>query len=304
MSDSEQSNLKRKSRSLAAKSSTGVDEPHSPMQLNFWPDDVRGLSNAVLRGALFSISKKRRMAKKRTELATIDGYKIFFKGERFNMSDLDLWANLLHISRTHQLGNHVEFLASDLLKALDRDRGGRAYEDLKEDISRLMSGVVEITLTNANETFIGSLIHNVYRQEDSQRYVVVFDPKMRKLFDTGYTHIDWVQRKKLKGDSLAQYLHGFYATHASPLRYKVSTIKELCGSTAGRLTDFRVALRKALDRLQAVGAIQEWSIDPESDLVTVKRRGSMSQQRFIAKKAKVKASAEFVTSKNISLDGF
>lgn len=274
------------------------------LQLGFWPDAVRGVPNAALRGALFSISKERDMAKKRQRLATVDGYQVMFKGERFNQNDLDLWEMLLHIGRQHPYGKHIEFVASDLLKALGRVTGGADYEVLKEDISRLMGGVVEITFTDTKETFIGSLIHNAYREETTQRYVIVFDEKMRKLYDAGYTHVDWEQRMKLKDNSLAKWLHGFYATHASPLRYKVETIKELCGSTTVRLTDFRKALRTALDKLKATGAITNWAIDPKSDLVTVRRKGSVSQQRHLEKKQEAKSSAEFVDKQNGTLTGF
>jgi hypothetical protein len=276
----------------------------APMQMRFWPDTVRGVPNAALRGALFSISKERDMAKKRQRLATVDGYLIMFKGERFNQTDLDLWEMLLHFGRQHPYGQPIEFLASDLLKSLGRPTGGGNYEALKEDISRLMSGVVEITFSDTKETFIGSLIHNAYREESTQRYVLVFDEKMRKLYDTGYTHVDWEQRVKLKGDSLAKWLHGFYATHAAPLRYKVETIRELCGSTTGRLVDFRVALRKALQKLKDVGAITGSSIDPKTDLLTVRRKGSASQQRHVENNQAAKNSAEFEGTESGTLEGF
>jgi CHAD domain-containing protein len=274
------------------------------VQLGFWPDEVRGVPNAALRGALFSISQEREMAKKRQRLATVDGYQIMFKGERYNQRDLDLWEMLLHIGRQQPFGKHTEFVASDLLKALGRATGGADYEELKEDISRLMGGVVEITITDTKETFIGSLIHNAYREETTQRYAIVFDEKMRKLYDAGYTHVDWEQRRKLKDNSLAKWLHGFYSTHAAPLRYKVETIKELCGSTTGRLTDFRKALRTALDKLKAVGAITSWAIDPKSDLVTVRRKGSVSQQKHLEGKQAVKTGAEFSNNESGTFSGF
>ena len=62
-----------------------------PLQMGFWPDEVRGVPNAALRGALFSINQERELAKKRQKLATVDGYQIVFKGERYNQRDLDLW---------------------------------------------------------------------------------------------------------------------------------------------------------------------------------------------------------------------
>lgn len=295
----------RKPRQAKDRKLTEVAEfsTNVPLQLNFWPDEVRGVPNVALRGALFSISKEREMAKKRQKLATVDGYQIMFKGERYNQRDLDLWEMLLHISRQQPYGKHIEFIASELLKALGRGTGGADYEELKEDISRLMGGVVEVTFTDTKETFIGSLIHNAYREESTQRYALVFDEKMRKLYDAGYTHVDWEQRLKLKDNSLAKWLHGFYATHAAPLAYKVETIKDLCGSTTGRLTDFRKALRIALDKLKEVGAISSWSIDPKTDLVKVRRKGSQSQVRHLEKKKSLQNATEFAAPSG-TLSGF
>jgi hypothetical protein len=296
----------RKPRASKGRAPTDVAEIGTdvPLQMRFWPDEVRGVPNAALRGALFSISREREMAKRRQKLATVDGYQIMFKGERFNQRDLDLWEMLLHIGRQQTYGKAIEFVGSDLLKALGRTTGGEDYEDLKEDISRLMGGVVEITFTDTKETFIGSLIHNAYREETTQRYAIEFDEKMRKLYDAGYTHVDWEQRRKLKNDSLAKWLHGFYATHAAPLRYKVETLKELCGSTTGRLVDFRVALRKALDKLKTVGAITSWDIDAKTDLVRVRRKGSVSQQRHLENREAAERDAEFSSGATGTLSGF
>jgi hypothetical protein len=115
----------------------------NPEQMRFWPDTVRGVPNVALRGALFSISQKREIWKKRKELATVDGYQIIFKGERLNQRDLDLWEMLLHISRQQPYGKQIEFVGSSLLKALGRTTSGDDYDDLKEDIARLRACSVE-----------------------------------------------------------------------------------------------------------------------------------------------------------------
>lgn len=300
--NSKQSNAIAKARALTDVAEIKNDLP-LPMQMNFWPEEVRGVPNVALRGALFSITQEREMAKKRQRLETVDGYLVMFKGERWNQNDLDLWEMLLHLGRQQPYGGQVEFKAGDLLKALNRGTGGTDYEELKEDISRLMAGAVEITLTDTGKTFLGHLIKNAYREEATQRYVVVFDEKIRMLYDAGYTHVDWDQRNKLKRNNLARWLHGFYATHAAPLPYKVETIRALCGSTTSRLTDFRKALRVALDRLKAVDALTSWSIDPETDLVKVRRKTSLSQQRHLQKK-QIKESAKEFDNTTGTLAGF
>lgn len=252
------------------------------LSLELWPDAVRAVPNAVLRGSLFTVSKQRATAKRRELLAAVDGIEIRFKGERFNQVDLDLWEMLLHLARLQPLGNQVQFTAHSLLKELGRGIGGKDHDDLKEDIARLLGGVVEITWTDTGKTFLGHLVEKAYRDEATQRYVVLFDEKMLSLYEGGYSYIDWERRKALKGNSLAKWLQGFYASHAAPYPYKVETIKNLCGSTVGRLPDFRRLLRSALDELIAVGSIKSWEI--KDDLIHVVTVTSKSQARHLHKK--------------------
>ena len=271
-------------QSLAAKRPSTQIKPVKPTQLSLelWPDAVRGVPNAVLRGSLFSVSKQRATAKKRELLAAVEGIEIRFKGERFNQVDLDLWEMLLHLARLQPLGNQVEFSSYSLLKELGRGTGGKDHEDLKEDIARLLGGVVEITWTDTNRTFIGHLVDKAYRDESTQRYVVVFDQKMLGLYEGGYSYIDWERRKALKGNHLAKWLAGFYASHAQPYPYKVETIRNLCGSTVSRLPDFRRMLKAALNELVKVGCIKSWNIT--DDLIHVINTPTQSQAKHLVKK--------------------
>ena len=242
------------------------------MKLEFWPDHVRGMPNAALRGSLFSVAKIRTIAKKRELLSSVENIEIRFKGERFNQTDLDVVEMLLHYNRGRQIDATIEFSVNKLLHDLDRATGGGDHEQLKEELARLMGGVVEITWKKEKRTFSGSFIRNAYRDDKTQTYVVVLDEKMIALFEQGFTWVDWEQRRALGTNNLAKWLHGFYSTHSDPYAYKVETLKELCGSTTGRLGDFRKALHVALDKLKAVGAITDASRVTENDSVEIVRR--------------------------------
>ena len=267
-------------KALEKLTSTRRTTPTKPSQLSLelWPDAVRGVPNAVLRGSLFSVSKVRATAKKRELLAAVEGIEIRFKGEKFNQVDLDLWEMLLHLARMQPLGNRVEFTAYSLLKELGRGTSGKHHDELKEGIARLIGGVVEITWLKEAKTFGGALVSNFYRDDEKQRYIVTLDPKMVGLYEGGYSYIDWARRKALKGNSLAKWLQGFYASHAHPYPYKVETLRNLCGSTTGRLGDFRKLLRPALDELVAVGSIASWTLD-DSDLLHIVNVPTPSQSR-------------------------
>jgi hypothetical protein len=276
-----------KARGTAAKKAAAKKAPAAKqLSLEFWPDAVRGVPNPVLRGALFGVSQKRKTHKKRTVIAAVDGYEIRFKGESFNQTDLDLWEMLLHLARLQPLGTQVEFTTHSLLKELGRGTSGKHHEELKEQLMRLIGGVVEITWTKEKKAFAGALVSSYFRDDETGRYVVKFNADMAQLYGVGHTLVDWSQRQALGNNSLAKWLHGFYASHAKPFPYKVETIRGLCGSTVDRLGDFRKLLRAALTQLVEIGAIKSWSIDPKTDLVEVANIPSQTQLKHLTKAKK------------------
>lgn len=252
------------------------------MRLELWPEATRGVPNAILRGSLFGISTERRIYKKRTLVAAVEGYEIRFKGETFNQTDLDVLEAMLHLAMPHPLGKKVEFSVHSFLQELGRGVGKEQHEQFKEQISRLIGGVVEITDLKAEMTFMGTLVQKAYRDEKSGRYVVIFDKDMLALYESGYTLIDWQQRMALGKNNLAKWLHGFYSSHAAPFAYRVETLLKLCGSAA-EPKKFKQLLKKSLDVLVAAGAIQSWTID-DGDLVHIKRTPVPAQIRHLTKK--------------------
>ncbi len=273
------------SRKVAeAKAQKKAAPPDRQLKLELWPDEVRGVPNAILRGALFGVGQERIVHKKRTLVAAVEGYEIRFKGETFNQTDLDVLEGMLHVAMPHPLGKRVEFSVHSFLKALGRKTSGADHEQFKEQVMRLVTGGIEITDTKARMTFMGTLVHKAYRDEDTGRYVVIFDKDMLNLYEAGYSHIDWNQRMALGKSTLAKWLHGFYATHAKPYPYKVETLHNLCGSAA-TMKEFKRMLKKALGDLEGVGAIESWGIDKD-DLVTVQRTPTRAQQKHLNRAVK------------------
>lgn len=266
----------------AKKPAKNQGTPAHQMKLELWPAATRGVPNAILRGALFGITRERKIHKRRALVATVDGYEIRFKGESFNQTDLDTLEAMLHLAMPHHLGKKVEFSVHSLLQELGRKTSGEQHEQFKEQIARLIGGVIEITDIKTSITFIGSLVNKAYRDEKTGRYVVIFEKDMLALYESGYTLIDWQQRMALGQNNLAKWLHGFYSSHASPFAYKVATLLQLCGSTTTR-KGFKVALKKSLTELVTTGAIQSWDID-ENDLVQIKRIPTPAQVKHLTRK--------------------
>lgn len=254
---------KARAKSVAVKKAKAKQE-----QLPLWPEAVRAVPNAVLRGALFSVAKEREAFKTATLIATVEGIEIRFQGTRPNQTDLDVWEMLLHLARLQPLSSEVQFTAHAMLKALGRGTSGKHHEELKQQIRNLAAGLAEITWTKERKSFGGTLISSFFRDEDTGLYVVKFNQDFGKLYATGHTSIDWEERKSLGQNNLAKWLHGFYSSHEQPYSYKVETLQRLCGSTTVR-RDFRRSLKEALPKLIDIGTIASWSIDEATDLVNV-----------------------------------
>jgi hypothetical protein len=121
-------------------------------------------------------------------------------------------------------------------------------------------------------------------------YVIRLNPKLRAMFERDqWTAVDWAVRLELSGHPLAQWLHGFYATHAQPFPISVAKLHTLCGSEAANLFHYRQDLRKAFDAVTAACEKYGQSFNAEirdNDLVYIDRSPSRSQQRHLHKKAK------------------
>ena len=118
--------------------------------------------------------------------------------------------------------------------------------------------------------------------------VIELDDKLRPLFAADqFTQVEWAVRHKLDGKPLAQWLHGFYASHAAPFPLKIETLHRLCGSEAGEMWKFAQTLRKALDDVAEASAAhgEGFSYEIRGDLVHVEKKAQGAQRRHLAKKA-------------------
>lgn len=245
-----------------------------------WPAGMRGTPNACLRSALFAgVQGNERIAyKKRTLLAAVDGIEVRYLGVQLNQSDLDVWMQIVHLSRTQLPGFSVTFSAHALLTALGRSTGKSQHEWLKESMARLGGAFVEITY-HGRQTFGEKGFLRYHRDETTQRYVVELTESMLRLFEDGYTHIEFEQRQQLRKHPLALWLHGFLSSHAAPYPLKISTIHRLSGSSARTLRDFKYRLRKALDALVGIGCLESYVLS--EDTVKIKKNPTPSQQRYL-----------------------
>jgi hypothetical protein len=262
--------------------------PHNVVQLPIWPEPVRAVPNGFLRSALFgAIAKGRRRYIDGEQIAALDGIEISYTGQRLDQGDLDVWESVLHAVRLQELGSQCRVTSYALLRLMGKTDTGSNRAVLEKRITRLVASALKIQ--QGRYTYIGGLIRCAVRDEETQEWVIELDAKLRPLFAADqFTQVDWSIRHTLNGQPLAQWLHGFYSSHAKPFPLKMETLLKLSGSENASPRSARQSLRKALDALVEACAVygEGFSYDiRDGDLVHVEKQASGTQRRHLAKKA-------------------
>ena len=264
----------------------GAPLPKNVVQLPLWPEPVRAVPNGFLRSALFgAIARGKRRYIDGEQLAALDGVEIRYKGQRLDQGDLDVWESVLHAVRLQEMGSQCRLTSYALLKLMGLTDTGKNRATLQNRIERLVANA--LTVKQGRYTYIGSLIRFAAKDEDTQEWVIELDPRLRPLFAADqFTQIEWAVRHALNGKPLAQWLHGFYTSHAKPFPLKIETLHRLCGSEAKRMTDYKVDLRRNLDAVADASEAhgEGFSYDIRGDLVHVEKLAKGAQRRHLAKK--------------------
>ena len=279
--------LRAKAAAALEKPAEDVSTTPEAVQLPIWPEPVRAVPNGFLRSALFgAIAKGKRRYMEGEQLAALDGIEIRYTGQRLDQGDLDVWESVLHAVRLQELGSQCRLTSYALLKLMGKTDTGKNRVTLHKRITRLRAGTVE--LKQGRYVYIGGLIGEAFKDEKTQEWVIELNPKLRALYGVDqFTQVDWAVRHTLDGQPLAQWLHGFYATHAKPFPIKVETLLSLSGSENTEPRSSRQKLRKALDALTDASEVhgEKFVYDIRNDLVQVQKLASGTQRRHLAKKA-------------------
>ena len=264
----------------------GKPLPKNVVQLPLWPEPVRAVPNGFLRSALFgAIAKGKRRCIDGEQLAALDGIEIRYTGQRLDQGDLDVWESVLHAVRLQEMGSQCRVTSYALLKLMGLTDTGKNRVTLNKRITRLVASA--LTVKQGRYSYIGSLIAGAAKDEETQEWVIELDAKLRPLFAADqFTQVEWAVRHELSGKPMAQWLHGFYASHAKPFPLKVETLHRLCGSEAKRMTDYKVDLRRNLDAVADASEAhgEGFSYDIRGDLVHVEKLAKGAQRRHLAKK--------------------
>lgn len=237
-------------------------ERNKQYQLPFFPDPQRGIPNEFSRSALFAAVPANKVQYVRREtIFSQKGFKITYTGKRLTQSDLDVFEGIVHLARGMQENNQLRFKARQLLKHIGRATGKSQYQWLMTVLQELTATSVGIERDGQN-VYWGSLLPEGAAKLDNGAFVVTINRQLIKLFDRGFTTIQWEQRLALGRKPLAQHLHAWICSHDKPFPVTVDYLRQISGSDTKNLKHFRANLKAALKAIQEeTGAITAYHID-------------------------------------------
>ena len=254
------------------------------VQLPFWEDGRRAAPNAVFRSALFPAlnNKQPRHFLKEQRLFSVSGVDVFFTGERFDQSDLDVYLELLNLARPLPLGTPLRFSAYSLLKAIGRQTGNKDHKWLHSVLIRLRGGTVD--MTDHKKRYFGGLIEGGFKDEITKHYEITVNPKFAVLFGFGmWATIDREQRCATGRNATAKALHAYYSSHAAPGPHRFDTLAQVAGLDGKNRRDVKASIIKAHDKLKRVGFLSDY--EAGADTIKPTPNHTPSQAHHIVKRA-------------------
>lgn len=273
----------------AERSKSDLAAHSSSTQMPDWAVDVRGVPNVALRSALFSSSRAGKYLE-RAEIFTQKPTSMSYTGRRLSQTDHDVWITLLHLSRNDKIDQPLRTSAYALLKQQNKTDTGANRATLYKCLDRLKAAVVEIT--DSRYSYTGSLIDSIYKDKSNHEMIVSLNSNLIILFGPGkYTQVDWSIRRRLTNKPLAQWLYGYYSSHAEPIPVSVETLLKMAGSEDSSESSAENNLRRALKSLKLVldENSQPFSFQILCGVVHVQKTPTESQLRHLRKKSKVRS---------------
>lgn len=219
-----------------------------------WPVDCAGLPNVFIRSALFAAipdlsEEKERDFHSDREVPGLKGVRVLQTGPQLCQADLELWMALLTLLHRTPFGLIVSCRLSKVLHAQGLTDTGKNRAKTWARLTRLCR--TNLSVTGEGFRFIGNLVHSA-ETHDSGVLVVRLDENIATMFMPGrFTLLDFRVRLALRGQPLAGWLYGFYASHRAPYTLKVDTLRALSGSTVASRDKFCQQLRGALAKVQS-----------------------------------------------------
>ncbi|MEX3984136.1 plasmid replication initiator TrfA [Paraburkholderia sp. EG287A] len=191
------------------------------------PGNVRAaLPYEFARSALFAAQpanlKVRRVFTSETEIASVQGFKIYQRtGKQLTQAEETLWLELLKLAlkqpeKPDSSRIPVFFTANGMLKVLGKSQDSKNRAALRASLNLLGDARIRVQREDGAD-WTANLLDWGSKPKNSDVTMAVFiDRAIATCLSSGYTLANLEQRRALKDNPLAQWLHGFYSTHREP----------------------------------------------------------------------------------------
>ena len=256
--------LDRLGKNVAARESAKV------YQFPLWGDPQRGVPNDLVRCALFTATKGiDGQYNEDVPVFSQAGLNITYNGPSLTQDHLDVFEAIMHLARETPEGNAVCFTAHGLLKLIGRGTGKSDHDRLLRTLKHLTTTAITIKRKGYG-TYCGSLLPEWADRNNTGKFSIRPNRDLIKLFERGFTVIEWQQRKALARSPLAKHLQLWLSSHDDPHPITVQYLHDITGSQAKELRYFRRRLKDALNKLKEVGVLVDWYIDEDDKVHFVK----------------------------------
>jgi len=246
-----------------------------------WADTRRASASAVFRSALFpALGRGKRQYLKEKKIFSTRGLNVFFTGEQFEQSDLDVYLEILHVLKEQPSGTECTFSAYGLLKAIERSTGKRNYKWLHSVIGRLTACFVDIT--DGQNRYFGSLLDGGTKDENTKHYIIAVNPRFAALLKDSWSSLDHEQRKLLRGNPTAQALHAYYSGHAGAGAHEFETLAGIAGLNNSATRNSKKRIIQAHELMKEKGFLKDYEITGST--LRAFPNYTPSQNRYIAGK--------------------
>jgi len=178
-------------------------------------------------------------------------------GYALDMADADVWRHLLDIALKQPVEEvtaiRLEFDESTLLRQLGRATGTSNRNWLFESLSRLTSNTYHFEardLDIADFKLVESDVALPIERRQAQNYELKLDPRLVRLFQSGWSPLRKDVLEALGRDTLAIWLYGVLVRWSANYAPSAAYLQALSGRTGMRRDHFLKALENGLANLK------------------------------------------------------
>jgi len=233
----------------------------------------------LLRSATFQGAKTRSEDYRTyTPIAALKGIQLHGKGNRLSTLDLVNWLGAVKLARAGNGATRVRVKFRALLEAIGRSDGARSRVLLQKSLERIAGFTIRFdAMWGERRTVYAGPLLSDFRlpgaRSSNYDCELTVPAGVWTLFEAGETYLNVADLRLLRQRPLCLWLWGFYKGHGKAFDMFVETVQRLAGFE-GPTFEFRRLLREGLKSLEKQSFIHSWSLDEETDKVTIVRKPS------------------------------